>query len=378
MEFVILNIISLFYQNVIVKRIFVIGLFFQLCLLANGQDKPNKTEVNDSLYINRENYVISARDKLTIFVFSTRYLNGKLFTNPGINNYYFPITPLNIGLGFSHKWLAVNIAIFSPKIGKNNYDGYQSKYQNFNLQALAYTPQYGLDILYSQNLGYFLGNYNGYVDVVGAPEKTPYFDMKTNRFTVNLLRVFNPTKYSMNATMIGGEQQKNSASSFIINSSFSTCYFKMSDSIPTFILDQMNQDAIFQKGTFYSIAVLPGYGFTWIIRKKFYLGIIPGLGPSLQFKSMTFESGHEDKLALSYRVIAKAGAGFHAKRWTAGISVLYDNERYHLASKTNIFNNNGKIIVKVGYKINVPKWGKGLSKKMSTMQNKFENTLPHF
>lgn len=361
------------------KLILTSCFFLQICLLATAQKKADrKDDEVDSMYIKRENYVMSARNKLTIFIFSTRYLNGKLFTNPGINNFYYPITPLNIGLGFSHKWLAVNIAILSPKIGKNNYDHEQDKYQNFNLQALAYTPKYGMDILYSQNKGYFLGNYNGYIDVAGAPDKTPYFDMKTSRFTINLLRVFNPIRYSMNATMIGGEMQKNSASSFIINSSFSLSTFDMSDSIPSYILDQMNQDAIFKGGNFYSISIMPGYGFTWIINKRFYFGVIPAFGPSLQFKSMTFEDGHEDKFALSYRVLAKAGAGFHAKRWTAGLSVLYDNELYHLASQTNIFNNNGKVILKVGYKINVPKWGKGLSKKMSSIQNRFEHTIHNF
>lgn len=152
----------------------------------------------------------------------------------------------------------------------------------------------------------------------------------------------------------------------------------MSDSIPQFLLDQMNPDAIFRGGSFYSISIMPGYGFTWIINKRFYFGVIPAIGPSFQFKSMTFEDEHENKFAISYRVLAKVGAGFHAKRWTAGLSVLYDNELYHLASETNIFNNNGKVILKVGYKINVPKWGKGLSKTMTNMQNKFENTIHNF
>lgn len=365
------------------KRLLLICITILLCAFMSSPAYAQKksdiiNKKQDSIYLKRENYVLSARAKLTIFIFGTRYLSGKLFTNPGIDNYYFPITPLNIGLGFSHKWLAVNIAILSPKLGKNNYDNKQSKYQNFNLQALVYTPKYGLDILYSQNKGYFLGNYNGYINVVGAPEKTPYFDMRTSRFTINLLRVFNPIKYSMNATMIGGEMQKNSSSSFILNTSFSLSAFKMSDSIPQFILNQMNQDAIFKGGIFYSVSVMPGYGFTWIISKRFYLGIIPAIGPSMQYKSMSFEYEHEDKISVSYRILAKAGAGFHAKRWTAGISVLYDNERYHLGPNTNIFNNNGKIIAKVGYKINVPNWGKGISNKMSTMQNRLEHTLNNF
>ena len=140
----------------------------------------------------------------------------------------------------------------------------------------------------------------------------------------------------------------------------------------------MNQNAIFKGGTFYSIGLLPGYGFTWIIKKRFYLGIIPSFGPSLQYKSMSFEDHHEDRFSVSYRVLAKAGAGFHAKRWTAGISVLFDSEKYHLADHSNIINNNGKLILRIGYKINVPKWGKKVSQKMSNMQNSVENTLHNF
>ena len=82
----------------------------QFGLNASAQKNSNPFANEDSIYVKRENYVLSARNKLTIFVFANRYLNGILFTNPGINTYYFPIAPLNLGLGFSHKWLAVNIA----------------------------------------------------------------------------------------------------------------------------------------------------------------------------------------------------------------------------------------------------------------------------
>jgi len=354
-------------------------LLFQLNIPVYAQKKAdliNKKE--DSVYLKRENYVLSARNKLTIFVFTNRFLNGLLFTNPGINNYYFPIAPLNIGLGFSHKWLAVNIAVITPKLGKNNYPGGGTKYQNFNLQLLAYTHKYGLDVLYSQNLGYFLGNYNQYVNVAGSPEKTPYFDMRTERLTVNFLRIFNPVKYSMNAPMIGGEMQKNNASSFILNTCFSLSSFNMGDSIPAFVLAQINPNTIFKSGTFYSVGIMPGYGFTWIIAKRFYFGIIPSAGISFQYKSMNFEGHHDERVSASYRVLAKAGAGFHSKRWTAGVSLLFDNERYHLGDKTNIYNNNGKVTLRVGYKINVPKWGKKISGKMSTVQNTVEHTLRNF
>jgi hypothetical protein len=362
-------------------------LFFSITLLLSAflcssvyaqkkSDAINKKQ--DSIYLKRENYVVSARTKLTIFVFANRFLNGNLFTNPGINSYYFPIAPLNVGLGFSHKWLAVNIAVLSPRIGKSNYTGEGEKYSNFNLQALAYTHKYGADILYSRNTGYFLGNYNNYINVTNVPDKTPYFGMKTERLTINLLRIFNPVKYSLNAPMIGGEMQKNNASSFIFNTSFSMSSFNMGDSIPSFVAVQASPDLIFRSGTFYSVGLLPGYGFTWIINKRFYIGIIPSFGPSFQYKSMNFENDHDERFAVSYRILAKAGVGFHAKKWTAGLSVLFDSERYHLGPKTNIINNNGKITLRIGYKINVPKWGKKLSKKMSDVQNTAEHTLRNF
>ncbi|MBC7449854.1 MAG: DUF4421 family protein [Cytophagales bacterium] len=335
-------------------------------------------ETSDSVYIKRESYVFSARSKLTIFIFSSRYLNGMLFTNPGVNNYYFPIAPINIGLGFSHKWLAVSVSLYSPKTGRNHYDGVSEKYKNFNLQILAYTHKYGMDLLYTYNRGYYLGDYKGYIDVDGAPDKTPYFNAYTQRFTFNVLRIFNPLKYSMNAPIIGGEVQKNSSSSFIMNSAFSINTVNLGDSIPEFIKTQLNPDAIFTSGTFYSIGILPGYGFTWIVRKKFYFGAIPALGPSFQYKEMNFESGSEDRFAVSYRVLAKFGAGFHAKRWTAGLTLILDSERYHLAKQSDMISNNGKLILRVGYKINVPKWGKKVSKKMTIMQEKAEHLINNF
>ena len=83
----------------------------QLSLITSAQIMKDPRMDADTIAKKRENHIFSARDKVTIFVFANRYINGLLFTNPGKNTYYFPIAPLNIGLGFSHKWLVVNIDI---------------------------------------------------------------------------------------------------------------------------------------------------------------------------------------------------------------------------------------------------------------------------
>ena len=325
--------------------------------------------------VERLKYVTNVRNKFTIYVFASRFSNGILYSG-NKNLLYYPISPINVGLGFTHKWIGGSFSLVAAEINKGKFEGNY----NFNIQINAYARKIGADLVYTVNRGYYGANYKSFLDLNlnGASKELPYYNVRMERLTLNFVRIFNGQQYSLNAPLVQGEIQKKTSSSFLINAALSGAFTKNGDSlfIPTPLLPLFEGNAIIKQAYFYSFSIMPGYGVTWVIRKKFFVGLVPSLGPSFQYHHLQTKTGVEDNIAVSYKILGRFGTGFHTERWTCGISVLVDAENYPLKHNTHFLNNVGKIYFRIGYKFNVPKWAEKYSRLMDKYQDKVEQTLP--
>ncbi len=139
--------------------------------------------------VERENYVTNGRRNVfTVFVFASRFSNGILYSG-NKNLLYYPISPINVGLGFTHKWLGVSISIVAAEVNKGKFEGNY----NFNLQLNAYSRRIGADIVYQANRGYYGANYKSFLDLnlQGVSKDRPYYSVSMERVTINVVRIFN-------------------------------------------------------------------------------------------------------------------------------------------------------------------------------------------
>lgn len=353
-------------------RNLLLALLLYACIPALGQvDTVRQKIVADSLV--RLNYVATSSQYLTVYVYGSRYSNGVLYSGH-TNLFYYPITPVNLGIGFSHKWLGGSVSVVSLQSNKSKLiDHY-----NFNFNLNAYGRQIGADFVYTLNNGYYQSNYKNFVVSDNVDKSQPFFNMRMQRFMFNFVRIFNGKKYSLSAPVSQGEIQKRSSSSFILNAGLNLAFADNGDStfVPSYAQAAFEGNTLLRKGAIYSLSFMPGYGVTWVIKKRFFIGLVPSAGVSFQYQRLNFQGSMEDHLRVSYKVLGRFGAGYHSRLWTIGISVVLDAEKYPLGHNTYLLNNVGKVHARIGYKFEVPKWAKKYSKKMDAYQERLERALP--
>jgi len=360
----------MFYRCLLVFSFVLLNSFAYSQSDSTEREKKSRA---DSL--ERVKYVAKTRNVFTLFVFGSRFSNGILYSG-NRNLLYYPISPINIGLGFTHKWIGASISLVGADIIKGKFEGNY----NFNVQINAYARRIGADLVYSVNRGYYVANYKSFLDLnlEGASKELPYYKLKMERITLNFVRIFNGQHYSLNAPLVQGEIQKKTSSSFLLNAAVSGAFSSNNDSlfVPTNLQTLFEGNTIIKNGEFYSVSIMPGYGFTWVIRKRFFIGLVPSLGPSFQFHHITTANGIDDNFAVSYKVLGRFGTGYHSEHWTCGLSILVDAENYPLKNNTHMLNNVGKIYFRVGYKFGIPKWAEKYSRLMDKYQGKVEQSLP--
>lgn len=353
-------------------RQLLLSVFILHSVLACAQrDTIREKMVADSLI--RLRYVDNTRNLVTIYVYASRLSNGVLYSGHS-NLFYYPITPVNLGIGMSHKWLGGSISIVSIQSSKSKLiDNY-----NFNIGVNAYGRQIGADLVYTYNRGYYLSNYRSF-GIDDVDKSQPYYSMRMQRVMLNFVRIFNGKKYSLDAPVGQGEIQKKNSSSFLINMGVGLTYADNGDSsfVPAYLYDAFSNSAILEQGAFYSLNCMPGYGVTWVLKHHFFIGLVPSAGISLQYQRLYYHGKElEEHIRASYKVLGRFGIGYHSDKWTAGVSLILDAESFPLGNGTFLVNNVGKVHARVGYKLDVPKWAKKYSRKMDSYQERLEHALP--
>src|SRR6478735_9471273 len=97
------------------------GVFLLLFLLVSGtflyaQQHHRRLSVEDSTA--RAQYIRSNRNFLTLYLYCSRGSNAVWYKGNSQLAYY-PITPINIGIGASHKWLGGSISMVSINSSKS-------------------------------------------------------------------------------------------------------------------------------------------------------------------------------------------------------------------------------------------------------------------
>jgi len=355
------------------KYLLLVWGFLGYFSVVAQQDTLTQHIESDSLV--RLRYVENVKYYIRVYAYSSRFSNGILYNGNSRLSYY-PITPVNIGIGLAHKWLGGSVSVVSIQSNKSKFiDNY-----NFNIQLNAHGRKVGAEINYTLNSGYYQTKYKDFAPYEYANTDQPFLNMRMQRLTFNFVRVFNSKKYSLNALINQGEIQKKSASSLLLNMGFSTAFAENGDSlfVPSYLQGLFEGNTLLKKGTFYSLGIMPGYGFTWVVKEKFFLGVVPSLGMSLQYQHLDFLEGQEDRLRVSYKALGRFGLGYHVHRWMFGLSAIFDVEHYPLGNDTYLLNNVGRMYARIGYRLDAPKWIRKYSDRMDKYQEKIERAFPKY
>ena len=293
---------------------FIIFLFFTV-KLSEAQSVVRAKELSpvtfDSTYLADYTTLLTTR----LFLL---FQNAALLINPASDKIpkivYRPNVNLRIGIAAFWKWFGLGLSADNPfyKTDQSDY----GKTTTLDLRINAFGRVVAGEL--------FLQNYKGFY--IRSPERTDgthYIipDMRTLSFGLSGYWIYNARRFSIRAAFIQNEHQKKSAGSFLVRPAF--LYYRITSDhgiIPAEIVDAYHIPFanLVTSGTFYSLELSPGYAYTLVFLKNFYLttAVFPGIAAQFSTFSNTLNdySGSEFAFHLSGRF----ALGYNSDKWFLG------------------------------------------------------------
>ena len=255
-------------------------------------------------------------------LFTTRafllFQNASILINPANDKIskivYSPNANLRIGLAGFWKWFGLGLSIDNPfyKTDRNAYGNTAT----LDLRINAFGRGVAGELFFQTYKGLY----------IISPEKTDgthYIipDMQTLSLGVSGYWICNSNKFSIRAAFIQNERQKKSAGSFVLRPAF--LYYRIfSDEgiVPEEIVKKYNIPLakLVTSGKFYSLGISPGYAYTFVFLKNFYLtaAVFPGI--AAQFSSYRNENNVYDNLEFNFQLSGRFAVGYNSDKWFLG------------------------------------------------------------
>lgn len=299
-----------------------IGIFILILLLtvasSDAQTRLGKSELPPLSY--DSNYIADYTDVLTARLFLL-FQNASILINPAENKIsrivYRPNINVRIGIAGFWKWFGLGLSIDNP-FYKTDQTAY-GKTSSLDLRVNAFGREVVAEL--------FLQNYKGfYIVSPERPDGTHYIlqDMKSFSLGITGYWIYNSDRFSIRASFIQNERQKKSAGSLVIRPSF--LYYTISSDqgiIPTDIINEFGilPANFISRGEFYSVALSPGYIYTLVFLKHFYITAAVFPGVAAQFASFSNEINEYYKFEFSFHLNSRFALGYNSDKWFLGASV---------------------------------------------------------
>jgi hypothetical protein len=300
----------------IIGIFFIFQVFVAKIVVAQSDHEREvmSAEGFDSTYLADYTNLVTARMYLL-------YQNASLLINTADEKIpkivYRPNVTVRVGLAGFWKWLGLGLSINNP-FYKPDEEIY-GKTTTLDLRANAFGRATAGE--------FFLQKYKGfYISSPLRQDGTHYIipDMEILSIGIGGYWIYNAKRFSMRAAFIQTERQKKSAGSLLVKPSF--LYFRISSGMGIIPEEVMNDYGIppaslVHRGEVYSIGLSPGYAYTFVFLKNFYLtaAIFPGV--AAQFSSYSNQLSHYSATEFNFTLSGRFACGYNSDKWFLGGSV---------------------------------------------------------
>jgi len=300
-----------------IRKVFItfgLLIFFGI-RIASGSPQPEgeyfPTET-DTTYIKSFKHLLTTR----YFLLAQ---NTSLVVFPDLSStlVYQPNETGRIGLAAFYSWFGLGLSL-GTKLFRKDPDVYgTTKSLDFRVNA------YGKFMAIEGYLQYYQGFY---MDYKSNQFKETFIipGMDLISFGVDGTYIYNFGKFSIRASYTQNERQKKSAGSLVVKPVF-RYYYVNSDTgiIPSKIVDiySLNQGNILS-GNFYTLGLGPGYIYTFVFAKSFYItagGHLDMNWSSYDYRT-TERSFHSS--GFSFPISVRLALGYNSDKWFIGGSFL--------------------------------------------------------
>jgi hypothetical protein len=269
------------------------------------------TVPSDTVYI--EDYTRKLTTRIFIVLQNASFMInpdfiGKIEYKPNIN--------ARIGLSGNWKWFGLGFSVENP-FYRRDKDVYGStSFLDFRLNAFGRSV--AAEIYYQTYKGFY----------ISSPLKNDdahYIlpDMNTVSLGIAAYWIYNAERFSIRAAFIQNERQKKSAGSFVLRPSF--LYYRVDSEngiIPPELIHDHSIPGPYRikSGSIYSLGLSPGYCYTLVFAKNFY--ITAALFPGVFWQTYTYQTNldHFGNDEFSFQLSGRFAAGYNSGKWFAGCS----------------------------------------------------------
>lgn len=259
---------------------------------------------------------------------------------------YRPDRRLNLGLGVSYKWFAIDLA-FNFGIGEDS-DFKNSK--SFDFQGNIFSSKQFISATLQYYYGFKMHNYKGN-SVFENPPSSSRDDIRTVSFGLQYLFAFNYDKFSLKASFIQNEIQRKSAGSLLTGAGFNI-YTMDSDSsvVPIEVQDSFDEKLHLNGINSISLSIYGGYMYTFVWKENFYatVSLIPGLGLSMGDFQTQYREPFDTHLFMSLTTMNSIG--YNSRKIFGGIQLLGDIYNIRIDQKLKTEVGRGKTKLFIGYR----------------------------
>ena len=301
------------------------------CSPAIGSGQPLAEVAKDSL---QEEYIRSYPDYFYIKpLWTTRNLSLRLSNantlnalnaNAGRRINYRPNNVSYAGFGIYFFDLGLEASLKVPENDPKNAAFGETRI--FDFQANIYSKKVGADLIYQKYKGFYIDDpaqhFEDWKEGDAFPQRS---DLELSTIYANGFYIFNNERFSFRSAFNQADRQLKSQGSFFLTGSFSIIKVESDSSlIPAVVADEFGKAKGFRGGKFTTLAVLPGYGHNFIV-KKFYLNIALSLGPGHQWKQYALGAENVDDREIKFVTNIRAGLGYNGNRFFSGVSTFWQN-----------------------------------------------------
>lgn len=304
-------------------------------------------------YVYDSNYIESFNSKLALrFVVPKRVEQFSIRDATSGQKYRYSANEhIGIGIGFTYKWLAVDMTI-NPGFTQRDTEIYGDT-KEFNLKGSAYLKRTLIDGYIRRYQGYYVSNPEDHLP--NWQPGMPYpqrGDISTIGWGFNYTIPLNWDRYSPKVTFVLDGRLKKSAGSFM---AISSLYFYHLTADSSIVDNTLVPEAQIHKMNLAQIGQLFGYSYT-LVYKDFYA--TAGLFPGITFPIGTVfseEGGASPTLTANFKIMARGGIGYNIEKWYAGAYLILDNNQTKLPANLILGNTLAEFRFFVGYRIPAPK-----------------------
>lgn len=157
----------------------------------------------------------------------------------------------------------------------------------------------------------------------GTAPFTRYSDMNLRNMSINVVYVLSPKSFSTAAMYDQTQRQEASGGSWLIATSLEQSYFNNHGQ--TFLTGQsinFGTDQLMSSARFSTLNLYAGGGYTFSIRKAFYISGTALIGAGLQQSKVVLTTSDYDKWGNSTKFTLNLAAGYNGLRFFSGLGVF--------------------------------------------------------